>query len=256
MRVLKIFDGDSPGDIRVERITRSLVTAGHEVVVVCRNKAGRPRSERIPDDAHVERLSSTTERWAFLSFPYFFNPLWIWTVLRITWRYRPDLVLARDLLIAPLGILAARLASVPVVADLAEPYPDTLRTHLQSANPKRHDYPIRNTCLADLVERFVVRRIAASVVVCPKAGWRLVEQGHSPDAWVEVRNAAILARFAPVGERPEVMHGFESRTRVLFSDLISHDPGGRNRHRRDREASQEASASLRAPDHRRGTDAR
>ena len=88
LRVLKIFDGEYPWDVRVEKVTRSLVAAGHEVVLVCRNKAGRPCSERLPDGTVVERLPGTTGRWRFLSFPFFFNPLWIWTVVRTTLRFK------------------------------------------------------------------------------------------------------------------------------------------------------------------------
>lgn len=225
MRVLKIFDGEYPWDVRVEKVTRSLVAAGHEVVLVCRNKAGRPCSERLPDGTVVERLPGTTGRWRFLSFPFFFNPLWIWTVVRTTLRFKPDLVLARDLPIAPLGILAGRIAGVPVVADLAEPYPDSLRTNLKLARPSKLDYLVRNPDLAEMVERFVLRRIECAVVVCPEAGYRLERQGLPKDAWVEVRNTAILSRFAPAGESPEAVRGFEGRTLVLFSGLISHDRG-------------------------------
>ncbi|MEZ4330519.1 MAG: glycosyltransferase family 4 protein [Myxococcota bacterium] len=225
MRVLKIFDGDYPWDVRVEKVTRALHAAGHEVLVVCRNKAGHPRSEILEDGVAVERLPATTGRWNFLSFPFFFNPLWIVTVVRATRRFAPDLVLARDLPIAPLGILAGRIAKAPVVADLAEPYPDSLRTNLQLANPSRLDYLVRNPDLADLVERFVVRNVAASIVVCPEAGWRLERQGLAAEAWSEVRNTAILSRFSPTGETPEAIRRFAGRTVVLFSGLISHDRG-------------------------------
>lgn len=225
MRVLKIFDGDYPWDVRVEKVTRSLVAAGHEVLVVCRNKAGRPRRERLADGTQIERLPATPGRWNPLSFPFFFNPLWIATVVGATRRFAPELVLARDLPIAPLGLLAGRLAGVPVVADLAEPYPDSLRTNLALANPSPIDYVVRSPVLADWVERYVVRRIAAAIVVCPEAGWRLVKQGLPGDAWVEVRNTAVLSRFAPAGEVPEVVRRFAGRKIVLFSGLISHDRG-------------------------------
>lgn len=225
MRVLKIFDGDYPWDVRVEKVTRALVAAGHEVLVVCRNKAGRPRHEALADGTKVERLPATPGRWNPLSFPFFFNPLWIAAVVQATRRFQPDLVLARDLPIAPLGLLAGRIAGVPVVADLAEPYPDSLRTNLELANPSPIDYVVRSPILADWVERWVVRRVAAAIVVCPEAGWRLVLQGLPQTAWVEVRNTAILSRFAPQGEKPEVVRRFEGRKVVLFSGLISHDRG-------------------------------
>ena len=225
MRVLKLFDGDYPWDVRVEKVARSLIAGRHDVVVVCRNKAGRPRRETLPDGTRVERLPGTTGRWTFLSFPFFFNPLWILTALVCLWKYKPDLVLARDLPLAPLGILLARLARIPIVADLAEPYPDSLRTNLQLARPGKLDFLIRNPELADLVERFVVRHIDYAVVVCPEAGWRLERQGLSSEAWAEVRNTAILSRFSPTGAKPAAVAGYEDRTVVLFSGLISHDRG-------------------------------
>lgn len=225
MRVLKLFDGDYPWDVRVEKVTRALVAAGHEVTVVCRNKTGRPRRERLADGTEVERLPATTGRFAGLSFPFFFNPLWIATALRCARRIRPDLILARDLPLAPLGLLVARMTGARVVADLAEPYPDSLRTNLALANPRPIDYVVRNPTLADWVERFVVRHVDCAIVVCPEAGWRLERQGLPRGAWAEVRNTPIRERLQPEGATPACLADWRDRKLVLFSGLISHDRG-------------------------------
>ena len=43
MRILKVYDGEYPWDVRVEKIVGSLISAGHEVRLVCRNRRGDPR---------------------------------------------------------------------------------------------------------------------------------------------------------------------------------------------------------------------
>ena len=72
MRILKIYDGDYPWDVRVEKITQSLLGAGHEVRLLCRNLGGRPRSERAADGLEIVRLPTP----APLSFPFPANPIW------------------------------------------------------------------------------------------------------------------------------------------------------------------------------------
>ena len=77
MRVCKIWDGDYPWDVRVEKVARSLTEAGHEVHLVARNRQRRPERERL-SEAEVYRLKP----WPLLGkrlddatmFPAFFNP--------------------------------------------------------------------------------------------------------------------------------------------------------------------------------------
>ena len=45
MRVLMIYDGDYPWDVRVEKMLGSFTQAGHRVTLLARNKAGRARAE-------------------------------------------------------------------------------------------------------------------------------------------------------------------------------------------------------------------
>ena len=76
MRILKIYDGDYPWDVRVEKITQSLLGAGHEVRLLCRNLGGRSQelyafrsdpteqrnlAEEQPEEA--TRLQSALARW-------------------------------------------------------------------------------------------------------------------------------------------------------------------------------------------------
>lgn len=222
MRILKIFDGVFPWDVRVEKVSETLLRAGHEVVLVCRNRRSLPRRERRTDGLIIVRPPAVH---AALSFPFFLNPFWVATVRSVLHEFRPDLVLVRDLPLGPLGVWSARYARVPVIADLAEPYPDSLRTHFRLGRPTPLDFLVRNPHFADFVERYVLRRINHAVVVCPEAGWRLEKRGLLSGRWTEVRNTAVLERFVRRGAPVPEVEGLEGRFLMLFSGLMSHDRG-------------------------------
>jgi len=42
MRILKIYDGDYPWDVRVEKVAETLIAAGHSVRLLCRNRRRQP----------------------------------------------------------------------------------------------------------------------------------------------------------------------------------------------------------------------
>jgi|GEM_PF-319709 len=222
MRVLKIFDGAFPWDVRVEKVSETLLRAGHEVVLVCRNRRFLPRRERLTSGLEIVRPPTAH---GALSFPFFLNPLWVACVRSVLHEFRPDLVIVRDLPLAPLALWCARSERVPVIADLAEPYPDSLRTHFRLGRPTPLDLLVRNPYLADFVERYVVRRIDHAVVVCPEAGWRLERRGLPSGRWTEVRNTAMLERFVRTSAPVPEVEGLEGRFLLLFSGLISHDRG-------------------------------
>src|SRR6476620_1585165 len=126
MRICKSRDADYPRDVRVEKVAHSLTDAGHEVHLVARNRDRRATREDLPE-AHVHRLRP----WPFLSkrldamatFPAFFNPRWISAILGTAKACRAELLMVRDLPLAPTAIAVGRLLRIPVVLDMAENYP-------------------------------------------------------------------------------------------------------------------------------------
>src|SRR5207244_1277274 len=102
MRVLKVYDGDYPWDVRVEKVTKTLLDAGHTVRLLCRNRARRPRREHLNGGLEICRLPSVPSS---LSFPFFLNPLWVLCLIVEMLRFRPQRLLVRDLSLAPLVVL-------------------------------------------------------------------------------------------------------------------------------------------------------
>lgn len=222
MRVLHIFDGDYPWDVRVEKISAALVEAGHQVRILARNRKGRARRERDATGVEIARLPALPGP---LSFPLPVNPVW-WHQVRGELReFRPDRILVRDLPLAPLAVWLGRRAGIPVVADLAEPYPDSLRSQNQFQDKGRLARWLRNPAAADAVERWVLRRLDCAVVVCPEAAQRLVRQGLPPGRCVEVGNTPRLEAFRPRGAPTREADALASRYVLFFSGLLAGDRG-------------------------------
>ncbi|MGH7632436.1 MAG: hypothetical protein ACRENC_01805, partial [Gemmatimonadaceae bacterium] len=107
LRIVYLWDADYPWDVRTEKICATLTSAGHDVHIVARNRARRPLIERMPEGT-VHRMRPWL--WAgrrfdvALGFPAFFNPRWRSTLRRVLRSVRPDVLIARDLPLAPAAI--------------------------------------------------------------------------------------------------------------------------------------------------------
>src|SRR5688572_22707752 len=104
MRVLKIWDGDYPWDIRVEKFCNALGERGDEVHLVCRNLARKPREE-FYKGIHLHRLPSLPRFCGGLNtaftFPAFFSPVWLAQIHKHCRKHACDVIVVRDLPMAP-----------------------------------------------------------------------------------------------------------------------------------------------------------
>src|SRR4029453_19037188 len=88
LSICKVWDADYPWDIRVEKVSKSLVAAGHTVHLLCRNAARRPRRE-ADGRFVVHRLAAMPPVLgpvhALWNFPHPGSPVWahaIWRLVR------------------------------------------------------------------------------------------------------------------------------------------------------------------------------
>ncbi len=126
MKICKIWDADYPWDVRVEKVCESLIEAGHEVHLVCRNQRRQQRLERQGQlNIHrlpvLPRVLDSVHKLANSPFPV--NPVWIQTIGSVIRQNSIDLILVRDILLAFPGVILGRIFGIPVVLDMAENYP-------------------------------------------------------------------------------------------------------------------------------------
>lgn len=225
MRILKIYDGDYPWDVRVEKMLRTLVSHGHEVTLLARNRQGSPREERR-EGVTIRRLPPDGRGGALASFPAFFHPRWVRAAREAARAARPERVIVRDLPLALLGLAIARRAGVPAIVDMAEPYPEALRSNWQFDDLGGLDHLVRSPRLADLVERRVLRRAPRVLVVSEESGERLERLGLPKGRWTLVGNTPELDRLdLEATHPPSVAPGWPGRRVMVFSGILVGDRG-------------------------------
>ena len=206
MRILKIWDGEYPWDVRAEKVCRGLTNLGHSVHMVARNRDRKPLREEL-EECTVHRLRP----WSLLGrrldaasqFPAFFNPRWILRMLEVGREEVADLVLCRDLPLAPTAVFVARRLGVPVVLDMAENYPAMIRDLWLTDSTKFGDILVRNPRAVEWVERWTLDRVDHTLVVVEESKDRLVALGVPEDRVTVVSNT-------PARER---LNDFEARSR-------------------------------------------
>ncbi|HKO10960.1 MAG TPA: glycosyltransferase family 4 protein [Acidobacteriaceae bacterium] len=198
MIIGKIWDSEYPWDVRVEKVTSALMDAGHEVHLFCRNRKGQPEREHI-GNLDVHRMPNWPRAGTWLddisSFPAFVSPRWIRHVLRTAREVHVNLLLCRDLPLAPLALWIGHRLDVPVVVDIAENYPAMLKHRYHPREFKVQNLLVRNPLFAAVVERFVVRRADGILVVVDESRDRLLRLGTAADRVEVVCNTPTVARI-------------------------------------------------------------
>jgi len=209
MRICKVWDADYPWDVRVEKVARSLTEAGHEVHLVARNNNRLPAHEKLPE-AFVHRLKP----WPFLNrrldsmamFPAFFNPRWFAAILRTAKESRAELLMVRDLPLAPTTIIVGRMLGLPVVLDMAENYPAMMRSLWDVGVHRRTDFLVRNPAIVAAVEKWVLARVDHTLVVVDESRDRLHSLGVPTDRITVVGNTPRLSRLRELSPKTHA-HG-------------------------------------------------
>ena len=198
MRICKIWDADYPWDVRVAKVASSLTSQGHEVPLVARNSAARVATETLPE-ATVHRLRA----WpvgrrlsAATMFPAFFNPRWIGAITATALQTKAEVLLVRDLPLAPTAVSVAKLLGIPCVLDMAENYPAMMQSLYDNQLQKPFDSAVRNPRAVAAIERWVLRRVTKVAVVVEESEARLCDLGVAQSKIAVVGNTPPLARVA------------------------------------------------------------
>ncbi|HET9835695.1 MAG TPA: glycosyltransferase family 4 protein [Rhodanobacteraceae bacterium] len=198
-RVLYVRQAPYPWDVRVEKICRALQRHGCEVEILARRGENQPESADC-NGIRVRRVGPQRPRAVSLPLPG--NPLWYRAVLARVRAFRPDLLIARDIPVALFTARAARATRIPWVLDMAEHYPEAMRSWKKyRTNPLLRALvgPLR---VPDRIERRAIREADGILPVCEEMKQRLQREfDFPPECIAPVLNTPEKARFANVRER-------------------------------------------------------
>lgn len=196
MRICLIYQGEYPPAERIEKISKTLSSAGHEVFVLCNNYGKHASGPEQGPHGLVVRPNAffrnrTLNR--IVNFPLFLNPIWIAAIIRTLMRFRIDAVQVIDIPLAPAASAIGRLLRAHVAMDMWENYPEALKGWA------RLDWKVRlfkNPAVARAVELFIARRMDRVFVVVDEQKERLIEDGVPAERISVVTNAADVELFS------------------------------------------------------------
>jgi glycosyltransferase involved in cell wall biosynthesis len=202
LSICKVWDAEYPWDVRVEKVALALTAAGHSVHIAARNRDGRPVDEVLAEGTvhRMPPLPGIGRRLnAAAMFPAFFNPRWIRLIRRTCQRTRANIILCRDLPLAPSAIFVGRRLGLPVVLDMAENYPAMLEEVWEAGHQRPLDLLVRNPTAASWLERWTIKRVDHTLVVVEESRERLIKLGVPEERITVVSNTPSLSRLAAPG---------------------------------------------------------
>ena len=130
------------------------------------------------------------------------NPRWAFAITHAIREFRPDLVMVRDLPLALPAALRARRSGIPVIMDMAEHYPEAMRSWGKYAASPLARFLVHDLRIPDYLEARVVRLVDGIVVVCDENAERLRDSGVDHARLVVVRNTPEAAFRSAVAATP------------------------------------------------------
>lgn len=229
MRVLIVYKEDYPWDVRVEKLAKSLVSRGHEVLIFCRNLDQKPVFE-YQDNICIRRLPRTTKYPSFIrklvNFPLWLNPLWAIGILKAMNNLQNNVIIVRDLpLVAPC-LLCGWLHKVKVVFDMAECYPEMYESARKFSNLSKMEKLIKSPFYALIYEKISVVLVDHIFVMIEESRDRLLRKGIPDNKVTIVSNTPSLRKrcagnFNHTGGDLRIIYvGFLTALRGL--DLLVH----------------------------------
>lgn len=219
-KVLYVWQAVYPWDVRVEKFARHFARQGAEVVILARARPGQAVEEELEPGIRVVRVGLGLPGAASLPVPW--NPLWSKAIRDQVRSFKPDLVIARDIVLADPSAAAASRAGIPTVIDMAEHYPATMRALEKYNRNALLRFLVFQAKLPDRVERSCVRRADGVITVCDEQNQRLNRiYGYPWEKMAVVNNTPELEMFSRVrlgpSEPPRVFayHGTMTAQRGL-----------------------------------------
>jgi glycosyltransferase involved in cell wall biosynthesis len=232
-KILYIYQGGYPWEIRVEKFAAALREAGHDVTVMARYRPGQPGDEEC---AALRMVRVGRGMPGAASLPVPFNPVWASAIRREVTTWSPDVVIAREIMLVEPAAKMCRRRGIPLIIDMAEHYPATMRA-LEKYQRGFVKHLVFRARLPDRVERQAMTRADGVITVCEEQNARLhVMYSYPHSRMAVVHNTPMRGVFDSVRKgagspaRVFAYHGNMTAQRGLdrlirgFAMVARHDP--------------------------------
>lgn len=212
-RIVQVLSVGFPPEVRAEKLLRSLSAAGHEVFVLARF----PVKDNGKYDCRflAERPTPITE-----CIPH--SPVYTGGIGGAVEHWKPDMIIGREMLIMASAYKVAKRNNIPLIMDMAEPYPEAMRVWRRyNENPFLH-FAVHTLKLPDYIEKDAVKKADGVIVVCEENKRRIMDLYSAPEQKLCIaHNTPFAEDFISVqkgiSDNPHIFgyHGYLTNDRGL-----------------------------------------
>jgi len=193
---LMLLQTTFPPDIRVENEIDTLAAAGYDVHLICKNSGTQPPTEpwhsatihRIPNVFGKSILGKIFQA------PLFFNPIWLWQILKVTKKYRIKIIHVHDLPLTPMALGFKVIFGVSTIYDMHENYPAALKVW----DKKGIEAILKSHHMAKRLEYLIARKFDRFIAVIEENEQRFImEYGIRKDQIKVISNLVVLSKYQP-----------------------------------------------------------
>lgn len=219
MNFVIIYKEDYPWDVRVEKIAISLAEQGHRVTILARNLEQRPvidrqgaiQITRLPTFKGLPRALRK-----LLNLPFWFNPVWIWMILRVTPKNARSVLIIRDIPIAKIILPIRQLRDVKTILDMAECYPLMYQSIQYFSSRKNHPLSLKNPRLTARYEQSIIGQFDHI--------WTMIEESRNRTLQLGVpdERVSIVSNTPPIEKIPDAREPHSGRQiRIVYVGFLS-----------------------------------
>jgi glycosyltransferase involved in cell wall biosynthesis len=172
-----LWQGTYPREIRVDKLNLTLKRNGYETFIVAKNK-GHELETEVTEFGTILRTPKGLS--AKLASPFPYNPVWIKSILSALKLVQPEVIIIRDIVIAPTALAAIKKSKAKIVLDMAEHYPEAMRTWDKYKKNPLLKLLVHDIRLPDRIEKSVMKKIDNVLVVCEEQKERLMREYGTP----------------------------------------------------------------------------
>ncbi len=213
---LMVLQSDYPPDLRLTKEIQALKAQHISTWLLCNNKKRQIRKDQV-DDADIYRLGFFAHLPAVmtsvLQIPLFFNPVWIWNILKLARQRSIKVLHVHDLPLALSVLLVGKCVRKPVVFDVHENYPAALRIW-----GKKGFCPFlfRNPWLAEKLETICLRMADAIIVVAEEHRELFISRGVAAEKIFVVANTVDFAHYTNFSIDAKIIDRYKNDTILCY----------------------------------------
>ena len=177
-KILYIWKSEYPWDVRVEKVCKALLKAGHDITILARWGGSLPQESHV-DGIKIIRAGYGKKRALFEPVP--FNPFWKKAIRNTVNDIKPDMIIVREIMLALPAFKAASANKVPVVMDMAEHYPAAMKEWKKYRETFVRRLAVHSFNLPEMTERNCIKLMNGIITVCEEQVQRLNSEYNYPE---------------------------------------------------------------------------